>query len=663
MNYTLHMNVLRNCLYLALVLATTPLFAQADDDILFTVGDDEVTVGEFKYIYSKSNGEEADFSKASVQEYLDLYQRFKLKVARARAMGLDTVQLLQDELTGYRQQLTDNYIIDRQVTDKLVAELYERQQKDVDFSHIFLPFDGNPTPEDTLALYQEAVSLKASVTPANFAAKAGEVSKDAYSAERGGRIGFVSAPFPRGLDRLETALYTAPAGEVVGPVQTTNGYHLAIKHAERPAYGEIEVGHILIRKPKGAPLGEVPPASIQTAKAQIESGEDFAKVAGEYSEDTQTKDNAGYLGFFGINVYDPAFEKAAFALTEDGQVSDIIETKAGFHLIRRISRRRVTSLDEIRPLLETKVKSDDRFARAKRDLLQQLRVQSELTVREDALEGYLSGLDGTQFASARWQPTEVEGENKLLWTTENGRQGTVADFQQYLLRNNRQRIALARGPGATAATAARKLFDGWLDEELFKYAESRLEQDYPEFAALMREYREGILLFEATKMEVWDKASEDSTGLLAFYEKNREEYQWGERATVSAYTIDTKTDVDVNSVVTFAGSHGPEEVIKKFGEERVQVATDDYELDRLEEMELLQPTVGSTSMLKNDLRKGVATFYRVDALLPPAPKQLDEARGYVIADYQDELERQWVERLRGEYDVKVNKRVLNKIIQ
>ncbi|OAV44663.1 peptidylprolyl isomerase [Lewinella sp. 4G2] len=656
------MKPLTQLLFTLLVAAVaTPLFAQADTDILFTVDGKEVTAGEFKYIYAKSNQEEADFSKASVMEYLDLYERFKLKVARAHDMGLDTVADLQRELEGYRRQLADNYIVDRQVTDKLVEELYEHQKKDVEFSHIFFAFKGNPTPEDTLALYRKVADLKPSVTAGNFGVMAKEYSDDKYSKDKGGRIGFVSAPLPRGLYALERALYGAKTGQVIGPVQTQGGYHLAIKHSERKAYGEMEVGHILVRKQEGATNTGVP-AKITEAQAKLKAGEDFGKVAKDYSEDSQSKDNAGYLGYFGINFYDPAFEAAAFSLSRDGQVSDVVETKAGYHLIRRISRKPQLSLDEVRPTLEAKVKADPRFTQAKRTLLKRTRAEAKLEEDAAAFRAFTTSLDPVKFASARWQPEEVTN-NAVLYKMQGGQTATVADFQQYLLRNNRQRISLARNQGATPTTVATKLYNDWIDEELVRYAESRLELDYPEFAALMREYREGILLFEATKMEVWDKASEDTVGLLAFYEANRGDYNWKPRAEVTRYTVDTKSGVDVNEVMTMAKNSAPAKVQYRFGKDKVTTETDRYEYDRLDQMENLKPEVGSVSVMKNDLREGVATFYKVEKLLPTAPKKLDEARGYVIADYQDELERRWVAELRDAYPVKINKKVLNKIIR
>ena len=647
-----------------IIVAASTLFAQSDNDVLFTVGDDEVTVGEFKYIYSKSNGEEADFSKQSVQEYLGLYQRFKLKVAEAREMGLDTVTALNNELEGYRRQLADNYIIDQRVTDKLVRELYERRRQDIEFSHIFLKFSGASTPADTLALWNRANEIKRNgLTLATFKTVAEEVSDDKFSSKRGGYVGFINPPFPRGLDRLETALYRAGTDEIVGPVQTNMGYHLAVKHGARPALGEMEVAHILVRKPAEAAMGQPVPAKIEEAKAKIAGGEDFARVAKQYSEDKETQGNAGYLGFFGINAYDPAFEAAAFALEEDGEVSDVVETKAGFHLIRRISRRTQLPFNDVRPLLESKVKADDRFARARLDLMAELRSQSGLTKNSRALNTMVAEIDSASFANPRWAIEESDADNaSALYTMQDGSEGTVTDFGAYLQRNNRQRASLARGRNATPASVIDQMYADWIDERILKYAEGRLEEDYPEFKALMREYREGILLFEATKMEVWDKASQDTTGLLAYYEENSGDYQWEPRASVTKYVINTKEAIDVNQVLDFARSADPEDVTSKFGE-AVDAQTDNYEYDRLQEMEMLKPEIGSVSVLKNDLRAGTSTFYKVESLLPAGPKELDEARGYVIADYQDELERRWVAQLRSKYPVKVNKRTLNKIIQ
>jgi peptidyl-prolyl cis-trans isomerase SurA len=654
------MHLVKHFLSFTLLFAALSLAAQKDSDVLFTVDKQPVTVGEFRYIYGKTNGEKADYQEESVREYLDLYERFKLKVARARTMGLDTVQTLQRELAGYRRQLADNYLVDKQVTNRLVEELYERRKTDIEFSHILFGFRGkSPAPADTLFLYNRAKTAMKNLSAANFAETAKNVSEDKFSAPRGGRIGYFNAPFPKGMHRLETALYNAAPNQVVGPIRTALGYHLAIKTDSRPARGEMEVGHILIRKPEGTKDMPVP-AQLQAAQKMLANGEDWAAVSARISEDSKTKDNAGYLGYFGINKFDPTFENAAFALTKDGQVSDIVETSAGFHLIRRISRKGVQPLNDSRPLLEAKVKADSRFDEAKKQMLQGIRKKADVQENKAVFGRFAASLVDSTFLNFRWKPNPDVEKTPLLVIGNDYKVG-LDQFQESLRKDSRKRVSMGRQ--GNAATVATTLYDEWVDKQLMAYAESRLEEDFPEFAALMREYREGILLFEATKLEVWDKASEDTTGLKAFFADHRDDYQWEKRAAVTKYVINGKAGLDETAILYFAKENGLDATLNKFGRANIEASTDNYELSRLSEIGALKPKVGSTTAVSKDVRKGVSTFYKVEELLPARKKELNEARGYVIADYQDQLEREWVSTLRKRYPVKINKKVLAKLIK
>ena len=636
------------------LLFSLPLSAQADDDVLFTVGDKPVTVGEFRYIYGKTNGEAATFSRESVMEYLDLYERFKLKVARAHDMGLDTITALKTELEGYRKQLADNYLIDREVTDPLVAQLYERQQQDVDFSHILfkLPSD---SPADTQAVYARAMEVKAGLTPDNFAEQARTLSDDTYSKPEGGRIGFVSAPLPRGMYPLEEALYAAPEGRVMGPVRTAAGYHLFIKEGSRPAYGEVEIAHILIRK--GGDAGDAEARKkAEAARQALASGEPFEEVAAEYSEDDKTSKQGGYIGFFGINRYNKDFERAAFGLTEDGEVSDIVESPVGFHILRRISRRDVQPLDSQRPLLEAAVKQDPRFTAGREKLVQRLKQDYGTQEMNDNLDAYVAGLDSSFFEV---QKTFDAPAPPAVLLQIGDRKLSTKDFGNFLVRNARLRSSLQRREDA--AGAARELYGAWVNEQVEAYAEAQLETKFPEFRALMREYREGILLFEATKLEVWDKAGEDTTALQQFFADHRENYRYEPRAEVLNFRIRTSEALSSESVMTFAANHTAEETMDEFGREDVAITEEVYEQDRLPAG--LAMKVGSQTEPVRDAGTGTTSFYLVKELLPARQKELSEARGYVIADYQDQLEKEWVDKLRQQYEVKVNKNVLNKLIR
>ncbi|TXF89701.1 hypothetical protein FUA23_09635 [Neolewinella aurantiaca] len=654
------MHFTKHFLTLILFCSALSLAAQQDSDVLFTVDGQEITVGEFRYIYGKTNGEQADYGEESVKEYLDLYERFKLKVARAKSMGLDTVKALQRELEGYRRQLADNYLVDKQVTDRLVEQLYERRKTDIEFSHILFTLKSQaPSPADTLEVFNRAMTAKKNLTAGNFAETAKTTSEDKFSAPKGGRIGYFNAPFPKGMHRLEAALYNAKKNEVVGPIRTPLGYHLAIKTGSRPARGEMEISHILIRKPEGA--GSMPvPAQLQAAKKMLDNGEDWAAVAARISEDSKTKDNGGYLGYFGINKFEPAFEDAAFSLTKDGQVSDIVESSSGFHLIRRISHKGIQPLNDSRPLLEAKVKADGRFDEAKKQMLREIRQKADVQENKAVFGRFAATLVDSTFLNFRWKPDPNVDKTPLLVIGDDYKVG-LEQFQESMRKDSRKRVSMGRK--SNSATVAAALYEEWVDKQLMAYAESQLEADFPEFAALMREYREGILLFEATKIEVWDKASEDTTGLQAFFADHRDDYQWEERATVVQYAINAKSELDATEVLYFAKENGMDATLDKFGRANIDATTDDYELSRLPEIGGLKPEVGNTTAVTKDVRKGVSTFYKVEALLPTRRKELSEARGYVIADYQDQLEREWVEKLRKEYPVKINKKVLAKLIK
>lgn len=655
------MNFIEYLLPLAVtLLGAAGLNAQKDTDVLFTVDGEPVTVGEFRYIYTKTNAGTANFNRENVTEYLDLYERFKLKVARAKAMGLDTVTALQNELAGYRRQLADNYLMDKQVTDRLVEELYARKQTDVDFSHILLPFKGNPTDDDRQKIEVRANDLKKTLTAGNFAEKATTYSGDNYSKERGGRIGFISVPFPRGLHKLEDALYAAEAGDIVGPVRSPAGYHLLLKHDSRPARGEIEVAHILVRKPEGAATSEVP-AKIEQAKMAIAGGEDFGKVAARLSEDKKTARNEGYLGFFGINRYEPAFENAAFGLATDGDVSDIVETSAGYHLIKRISRRSVQPLSDARPLLEKQIKADARYADAKDQMVLDLRDKFSVNVDEAAFGRYAATLVDSSFFDFQWTPAPAREKGVLITFAD----GTTVGFdalQNYYRKNNRKRVSLGRNANANAFMVAKKLFGEWVNEQVLSYAKSRLEKDYSDFAALMREYREGILLFEATKMEVWDKASEDTLGLQQFFAANRDDYRFEERAEVTEYVVNVRSGLDAQQVYDFTAANGKDVTVAKFGK-GVTATTVTLTAAEAAAAGLDRLKAGVRSAVANVPKQGTATFAKIETVLPARNKELREARGYVIADYQDQLEREWVERLRKQFPVTINKKTLNKLIE
>lgn len=652
-------------LFAILVLAlclTGSIFAQDKNDLLFSVAGNPVTVGEFDYIYSKTNGKNADYSRKSLEEYLDLYIKFKLKVQKAHDLQLDTIPALKKELAGYRRQLADAYLIDRTVTDKLVLEAYDRIKQDVDISHILVKLPPNASPEDTLAVYKKVLATKRRLSSgAAFEEIARAISEDQSVKRNGGHIGFVTALFPKGLYPLETAAYEAPLNQLIGPIRTEAGYHLLKVHERRPARGEMEAAHILLRT-KDVDEAQAK-AQIEKIYQQLENGADFHQLAREYSEDRQTAAEGGHIGFFGINRYEPVFEDAAFALENDGDISPIVKSNLGFHIIKRISRKDIQPFEVEKGRLEAKVSQDPRFETAKEAMLNRIKSDNNFRENEEVLEQFAQMQNDT-FLTFRWKAPKAPSE-KLLFSLDDF-EVDLGDFTDWLARASPKRLRMG-GRNGDVQEAVYTLYEEFVKEKLMEFEEAKLEERYPEFKALMREYREGILLFEATKMLVWDKAGQDTLGLREFYETAKGKYRWGDRVRTSVYEVHNQHQDILDDIRAFAAGHSPEEVLAKFNTpENTIVKLKEFTFEKNRNvpppMMAVEWKAGNLSG-NNPTRINTVNFYKFEEILPPTIKSLKEARGYVVADYQDHLEREWVKELAKEYRVKVNRKVFERLIK
>ena len=644
---------------IALVLAISVTLFGQKDPVLFSVNGLPVHQSEFQYIYEKTNGDQADYSRASLEEYLDLYLKFKLKVARAREMQLDTVPELRRELNGYRRQLADSYLLDREVTDRLARELFDRQQQDVNISHVLVTVPPNATPADTIAAYKTAMTARQRLqSDEDFATVAKALSQDKSVARNGGKIGYVTAPFPAGYYPLETAAYQQKVGTYSMPIRTAAGYHILFVEARRPARGQVEIAHLLVRAEGDDDAAE---ARIREYSDILQSGNGtFEELTKRYSQDKKTAARGGYLGVFGINRYETAFEDAAFALANDGDVSEPVKTSAGWHLLKRISKKDPQDFRAARGTLVNQIKKDPRYELARRSLIERIKTEAGFMEMSQTLNAFADTVS-QRFMTFKWKPGALADSREVLFGIGDTKV-TLGQFADYLDRSSRKRIRM--GKQTPPKDAVRTLYNDFVDEQIMAYEERQLENRYPEFKALMREYEEGILLFEATKLLVWDKASQDTTGLKEFFATTDREYNWEERAEVTEYTVNRDAAEQLSAVRTYAQTHSPQEVVQRFNNDSVRVVSymrKTYERGSNEAVDQLNWQPGTVGNNGQAPRNGGFTFVKVERILPAGPKSLADARGYVIADYQDHLEKQWVAGLRQQYDVEVNEKVLKNL--
>lgn len=654
------MNKQFTVLLIALMFVLTAAKAQEESAVLFTVEGKPVTRSEFNYIYKKTNGKEANFSEASLKEYLDLYIKFKLKVQKAEDMQLDTIPSLKKELEGYRRKLADSYLIDKEVTEKLTKEAYERAKQDVEISHILFSIPATASSEEAQEIYNKALGVRKMIGKKSFEEVAKEFSDDESVSKNGGYIGFINVLFPDGYYNLETAAYELPLNTLSEPIRTSAGYHILKVHSRRPARGDIEVAHILIRSDNYE--GDIAKQKIDSIYQLLEAEANFEEMAERYSEDGRSASKGGYLGFFGINQLQTAFEEAAYAIPEDGQYSEPIQTTIGWHIIKRISKRTIQPYQIEKSRLQQLVKKDARHEEARLAMIERIKKEGNLRLYEDKIKTFADTV-ADNLLTFKWK-APAEKSSTVIMELGDNYQVTLGDFTDYLGSASRDRIRMGRTTEIPAAV--KTLFDRFVESEVMRYEETQLEKKYPEFKYLMNEYEEGILLFEVTKMEVWDKASQDTTGLKAHYERVKDKFRWDERAKAVTYYILPEAKNQLQEIKAYVADHSMKEVLEKYNtpeknliraEEKMAEKTKDNLFFKMPWKEKAVSEIGIDGKTKNFF------FTKIEEIIPPTTKTLDEARGYIIADYQEYLEREWIRELKKQYDVEINKKVFKDLIQ
>lgn len=522
---------------LAACQSTKPTTA-AKQPVIETLGTAQVPAGEFAYVYRKNNGSAPDFgTRQSVQEYLDLYTNFKLKVLEAEQRGLDTTQAFKRELDGYKQQLAQPYLTEKSVTDQLVREAYDRMSKEVNASHILVRVAPDADPKDTLAAYQKVTALRQRVSGGeNFEQVAREVSEDPSARENGGRLGYFTAM--QMVYPFESVAYKTPVGQVSQPVRTRFGYHIIKVNDMRPAQGEIKVAHLMIRATPG-----MPKADSVTAKKKIEElytrltqrKENWEKLVAQFSEDAGSAANSGELPPFGTGRMIPSFEEAAFKLQAPGQLSPPVQTPYGWHIIKLIEKQPVPTFEAMEPTLKSKVAKDSRSELNKAAFLKRIRTENQFREFAAEKEAAFAKLDTAlvngrfKYAAPSSSPTPGKASKKQGGTAESvlfsikDKPYTAGDFLTYVQQNQRPR------PGADPKFVAQQLYDQYVEQSLTSFERDNLENKYEDYRMLVKEYRDGILLFQLMDEKVWSKAIEDTVGLQKYFQENQSKYQWDTR--------------------------------------------------------------------------------------------------------------------------------------
>ena len=581
--------------FLFVAAAAMSVMALAQSETLMTINGKAVSAEEFLYIYEKNNQAGAVDPK-TMDEYLDMFINFKLKVAEAEAQGIDTTASFIKELKGYRAQATPKYMQDEAAMDSLVEMSWRHLSKDRRAAHIAIqcPMNADVTTEaEAQAKINEAyerVTIGKGVMKGKgkkaklvrqkveaFDKVAREMSTDPQVQETGGELGWIT-PF-RYVYPLEEAVYNTPVGKVSEPFRTQYGFHIVLVEEEID-HKEVKASHIMKMVPADS-LDAIKKALIDSI-ANIVTPENFAEVAQRESDDRGSSARGGSLGWFGKGMMVKQFEEAAFSM-ENGQISAPVRTQYGWHILYKEDERGIQPLDSMRAQIHRQVLRDERANEADKSFIRKARAEYNL-------------------------PAEMS------------------------------------------------------DADVKAYVDEHLEEKYPEFRNLVQEYHDGILLFEVSLKEVWDKAAKDTAGLEAYFKANKKNYTWA-KPHYKGYLVQAK-----NEKVAKAA----ESIIKNAKRDSV----DKYVESRLntDSVKFVKVQYGLWEAGRNKLVDRFG-FKQRDAYKPnpdypvvrcvgkkiKAPQTWDDEKGKVTTDYQDYLEAQWVKALREKYPVVINQEVWEKI--
>lgn len=611
-----------------------------------------LTLGEFENRYALTVGSReaaAADSLAAYEDFLQRYVDFRLKVQQARDLGLDRDSTILAEIDDYRAQLAKPYLVEREVLEDITRDLFEKQKEEIRAAHVLIRVDETAAPEDTLAAFTKIAALRDSVAAgADFEEIAVRNSEDPSAQNNRGDLGYFSGG--RMIQAFEDMAYATPVGEVSPAFRTRFGYHILNVTDRRPAEGEIQASHILVRISPEATATDSTEARTLAASLRDRAlaGEDFATLARQYSDDEASGKRGGDLGFFARSRMVPPFADAAYALGEIGDLSDVVETRFGYHVILLTGRKELETYDEAYPDLKQTAERLPRTAVRRQAVGRAFRTEAGSTVDANMLRRATAAYtpDSLLFLAATQNFGDFAGET---FATVGDSTFTLGAFADYI----RQARPV---PGADQFGQLFDLADDFLNEESVELVALRLEERDPEFRRIMEDYADGVLLFRISEDSVWNAATRDSLALVAHYDANTADYQFPERRRVVGFYSRSDSLLQVVASALDAGQ-GPVEIeaLVAGADQGVQIDTVFINNEPTMTAEGSETIFDQARVLNVGQRSSVLPYQSrqavllLDAIEAPRPMTFDEARAQVVADYQDVLDERLRARLRQAY--------------
>ncbi|MBN2166941.1 MAG: peptidylprolyl isomerase [Marinilabiliaceae bacterium] len=637
-------------LFALILVVISTSFAEKKSKPVMKINDQFFTVDEFKFVYNKNN--QLSQSPLSPQEYLDLFVNYKLKVKEAEAQGIDTTKSFLKEFNYYKDELAKPYLTDKKAEEDVIKEAYDRLTQEVSASHILIRFPSIPTPEDTLKAYNKALEVMEKIKKGeSFDDLALNYSEDPSAKSNSGKLGYFTGfnmvyPF-------ETAAFNTPVGKISDIVRTNFGYHIIKVHDKRPASGEMNAAHIMKAFPRNSTddVQNKAKITIDSIYQLIQQGGNFEELANKYSDDRNSAANGGEIGWFSFGRMIPEFAEPAFNLKNDNDISKPIKTPFGWHIIKRLGHKNLASFDEMKETITKRIASDQRAYAGQEAVLKRIKTNYNYKQLNDNLDTLKSLLTKKDINDSVFYTSASIINNPVI--TFNNHTYSVAQFANFI--HTGKNFNVKRG-----SLELDKQLDEFGKKMILDYEKENLIKNYPDYKYLVSEYHDGLLIFEISQKEIWNKASADTTGLEIFFEKNKANYPKPEawKGTI----IYCKND-SVKNIISKLKSN-----VAEINDSILSANNIKKGMTKIEKGEFVKGKKDFTDVtFFNDTTKntiypnGYNCAITEGNILPAGMYTLSEIRGQVLSDYQNEIEKNWIAELRNKYAPKIYYNTVKKI--
>ena len=627
---------------LAFSLLASSIIAQDNDPTIMTINGKEIKKSEFDYIYNKNKQQQLE--QKSLDEYLEMFKDYKLKVIEAEANGIDTTKAFISELQGYRNQIAQGYLVDQEADEKLAREAYNRLQENVEVAHILFAVDENNPDKTEAKAYEKAIALKKQIDAgADFTDMAKKYSEDPSVARNGGYLGYIKGFMT--VYPFEEVAFTTKVGEVSEPVLSRFGYHLIKVISRRSDPGEVLTAHIMVMLPTSMTATEekAKETKIREAYQKLQDGAEFADIVQEYTEDPGTRDTDGKMRWISTGKIVKEYEDVAFSLNV-GEISAPFKTPFGWHIVKVLEKRGIKPYEEMQKDIMRRIARDDRAGNGRESLISKLKVEYNYNFNGEKM-AQIKELAQKTYLDSTFQKT-IASDNETLFTLA-GNNYKVSDYAEYYAENKLELESKIEN------TIMRSV-DEYIDYVVIAYENSQLENKYPDFRNLYNEYRDGMLLFEISNREVWDKASKDEKGLKKYFKKNRRQYSWSE-PHFKGVVVQCKNDSIAKLAETMLKDLKYDESAKVLnkelntgGERVISVKRGLFEQG---DNAIVDYYVFGA---KPYIDETFPVSFAKGRLLKKGPENYTDVKGQVTSDYQQKLEKDWMKKLNQKYIVEIN---------